>query len=98
MGYLFAGLDVSTQSCKLVVIDLNAAKIVYVATVNYDEDLPEFGTKNGVVQGMPEGVSESMWLTRDHGVGMRLSSCMFVMFMPLWFGQSKNSNTSVVSR
>ena len=62
---LFAGLDVSTQSCKLVVIDTKSEQVVFVDSVNYDTDLPEFNTKNGVIQGLPEGVSESdptMWI------------------------------------
>jgi len=62
---LFAGLDVSTQGCKLVVVDLDERNVVHVDSVNYDADLPEFGTRDGVIQGLPEGVSESdprMWL------------------------------------
>lgn len=62
---LFAGLDVSTQSCKLVIVDINANTIVFVDSVNYDSDLPQYRTKNGVIQGLAEGVSESdplMWL------------------------------------
>jgi len=62
---LFAGLDVSTQSCKIVVLDVSAEEVVYVDTVNYDEDLPQFGTKNGIAQGLEPGISESnpkMWL------------------------------------
>ena len=56
---LFAGLDVSTQSCKIVVLDVWAEEVVYVDTVNYDEDLPQFGTKNGIAQGLEPGISES---------------------------------------
>jgi len=62
---LFAGLDVSTQSCKLVILDYEARQIVFVGLVNYDTDLPAYKTKNGVIQGLAEGVSESdpkMWL------------------------------------
>ena len=62
---LFAGIDVSTQSCKLVVIDLHKAEIVFIDSVNYDHDLPEFETVDGVIQGLPEGASESdplMWI------------------------------------
>ncbi len=64
MDFLFAGLDVSTQSCKLVVIDTDANAVVFVAAVNYD-DLPQYGTRNGVKPGLPKGVSESepgMWI------------------------------------
>ena len=65
MEHLFAGLDVSTQSCKLVVIDIDDEEIVFVDSVNYDSDLPHYNTRNGVIQNQPEGVSESdpkMWL------------------------------------
>ncbi len=65
MAFLFAGLDVSTQSCKLVVIDYKSGDVVFVDSVGYDEDLPHYETKDGVIQGLPEGVSESnpkMWL------------------------------------
>ena len=65
LNRLFAGLDVSTQSCKLVVIDFDAGDIVFVGLVNYDEDLPQYGTRNGVIPDSAEGVSESdprMWL------------------------------------
>lgn len=62
---LFAGLDVSTQSCKLVVINYDSQKVEFVDSVNYDKDLPQYDTYNGVLKNMPEGVSESdpqMWL------------------------------------
>lgn len=62
---LFAGLDVSTQSCKLLVIDGAKKDVVLVETINYDRDLPQYNTLNGVTQGMGRGVSESdplMWI------------------------------------
>ena len=65
MKGLFAGLDVSTQSCKLVVIDLESRSTVFVDSVNYDEELPQYGTVEGVVQGLGEDASESdphMWI------------------------------------
>lgn len=65
MNALFAGLDVSTQSCKLVVIDIDANAVVFVDAINYDDDLPHYGTLNGVRQNVPPGVSESepgMWV------------------------------------
>jgi xylulokinase len=66
MSLLFAGLDVSTQSCKIVVIDYEKQDVVHVDLVSYDDDLPEYGTREGVIQGLDEGVSESdpkMWLS-----------------------------------
>jgi len=74
---LFAGLDVSTQSCKLVVIDRKMRDVVFVTTVNYDSDLPHFGTKNGTIQGLGTGVSESnplMWIEALHMVLERLKN------------------------
>jgi xylulokinase len=62
---LFAGLDVSTQSCKLVVIKPEHARVLRVDVVNYDRDLPHFDTQEGVVPGLGEGTSESnplMWI------------------------------------
>ncbi len=62
---LFAGLDVSTQSTKLVVIDPAAGAILFHDTLSYDSDLASYGTREGVVPGLGEGVCESdplMWL------------------------------------
>lgn len=77
MSLLFAGLDVSTQSCKLAVIDTEAEEVIYVDTLNYDEELPHYNTRNGVIQGLPEGFSESdpkMWLEAVNMVLTRLQS------------------------
>lgn len=65
MSELFVGLDVSTQGCKMVAIDQREQAVVHVDAVNYDQDLPEYGTRDGVIQGLGPGVSESdprMWL------------------------------------
>ena len=62
---LFAGLDVSTQSCKLAIIDVEAGEVVHLDRVDYDRDLPEFGTSEGTIPGLGQGVSESdprMWI------------------------------------
>ncbi len=72
---LFAGLDVSTQSCKLIVINDQSKQVVFSTQVNYDIDLPEYETSNGVIKGLPEGVSESnplMWITAVEKVIERL--------------------------
>ncbi len=90
MTDLFAGLDVSTQSCKLLIIDHQAKKIAFVDSVNYDSDMPEYKTRNGVIQGLEEGVSESdpkMWLeavnrtfasARAAGIPMERIRCISV--------------------
>ncbi len=66
---LFAGLDDSTQSCKIVVLDVKAGEVVFVDSVNYDTDLPQYKTRDGVMLGLGPGVSESdpdMWLDAVH--------------------------------
>ncbi|NNM32068.1 MAG: hypothetical protein HKO53_03335 [Gemmatimonadetes bacterium] len=62
---LFAGLDVSTQSCKLVVIDPAEGQVLHLDQVDYDRDLPHYETEAGVCGGLEAGVSESdplMWI------------------------------------
>ena len=59
MNQIFAGIDVSTQSQKLVVIDLDNDSIIYSDSINYDNDLPDYETFNGVIRNNPPGVSES---------------------------------------
>jgi len=80
MSELFAGLDVSTQGCKLVIIDQAAGDVVLIDAVNYDDDLPEFSTRDGVIQGLEEGVSESdphMWLAAVDRLFTRLRDSKF---------------------
>jgi xylulokinase len=61
---LFLGLDSSTQSLKAIVMD-QGLKVVYTASVNFDTDLPEFGTEGGVHHG-PDGLTVTsptiMWV------------------------------------
>jgi xylulokinase len=73
---LFAGLDCSTQSFKIVVIDTDKQEVSYTDLVNYDRDLPQYNTENGVIKDAPEGVSESdpmMWIDALHILFSRLS-------------------------
>jgi xylulokinase len=49
MAKLFLGLDSSTQSLSAVVIDLDARKVVYEQSLNFDASLPHYGTVNGVL-------------------------------------------------
>ena len=65
MTPLFAGFDVSTQSTKLVVIDPEDGDVVFVDRIEYDRDLPRYGTEEGAIAGLGPGVSESdprMWI------------------------------------
>jgi len=62
---LFAGLDVSTQGCKLVVIDPAGGSVRHVDQIEYDRDLPHYGTRQGAVPGLGDGDSESdprLWI------------------------------------
>ncbi|KAF8329496.1 uncharacterized protein EI90DRAFT_3155380 [Cantharellus anzutake] len=52
---LFLGLDLSTQSLKAVVTNQQDI-VVCERTVNFDEDLPQYGTVNGAISGTEEGV------------------------------------------
>jgi len=49
MSKLFLGLDSSTQSLSAVVVDLDTRKVTYEKSLNFDEALPEFKTRNGVL-------------------------------------------------
>jgi xylulokinase len=51
MGKLFLGLDCSTQSLSAIVIDHDSRQIVYTNSLNFDEALPHYGTRNGVLRG-----------------------------------------------
>ena len=65
MKNLFAGIDSSTQSTKLIIIDFDTKEVIYNDSVIYDTDLSKYNTKNGVIQNLGKGVSESnpgMWI------------------------------------
>ena len=81
MSQLFGGIDCSTQSCKLVILDLDLSKIFYTDIINYDKDLPQYNTLNGVTQGLGEGVSESdpqMWIDAIELLFTRLKKANFL--------------------
>jgi xylulokinase len=80
VSQLFGGIDCSTQSCKLVILDLDLSKILYTDIINYDKDLPQYNTLNGVTQGLGEGVSESdpqMWIDAIELLFARLKKANF---------------------
>jgi len=77
---LFAGIDVSTQGCKIVIIDPPGERIVHVDSLNYDRDLPRYRTRNGVARGLETGCSESdpqMWIDALHQLFHNLHSLEF---------------------
>lgn len=49
MARLILGLDSSTQSLSAVLIDLDTRKVVYEKSLNFDQALPQFKTRNGVL-------------------------------------------------
>jgi xylulokinase len=74
-GSLFAGIDVSTQGCKLLILDTKKEDVVYVDSINYDRDLPHYQTQNGTIKGLKEGCSESnpqMWIEAIEALFKRL--------------------------
>jgi len=76
MSQFFSGIDVSTQSQKIVVLDLENDSIIYSDSINYDEDLPQYETTNGVIRNTQPSVSESdpnMWIDGLHLLFKRLS-------------------------
>ena len=54
---LYLGLDCSTQGLTAIVIEIerDVRRIVFNRSVNFDRDLPEYGTTGGVVRGEREG-------------------------------------------
>lgn len=64
MSRLFLGLDSSTQSLSGVLIDADAGEIVTELSVSFDQDLPQYDTRNGTIPG--DGVTvhsqPELWL------------------------------------
>ncbi|MFX1339403.1 MAG: xylulokinase [Promethearchaeota archaeon] len=63
MSDYFLGLDCSTQSLTGIIID--STSIIYKATINFDEELPQYNTTNGVIVLDDEKVVHSsplMWV------------------------------------
>lgn len=63
---LYLGLDVSTQSVSAIVIEAGPSRrrIVWESSLNFDRDLPEYGTRAGVHDGPRPGEVTSpplMW-------------------------------------
>jgi xylulokinase len=61
---LFLGFDLSTQGVKAVLITEDS-QVTHEAAVNFDKELPHYGTTNGAIKGPDEGEVTSpvkMWL------------------------------------
>ena len=59
MSQFFSGINVSTQSQKIVILDLENDSIIYSDSINYDENLPQYETTNGLIRNTQPIVSES---------------------------------------
>jgi xylulokinase len=46
---LFLGIDCSTQSLTGLIVEYNKKRIIYNHSINYDFDLPQYNTQNGVL-------------------------------------------------
>ena len=82
MDDLFAGVDVSTQGQKIVIIDLEKRSVIYSDSINYDIDLPKYNTLNGVLKDTDFGVSESnpnMWIDSLHRLFERLKTSSYII-------------------
>ena len=49
MKELFLGLDCSTQSLTGIIVDFHLGKVIYHNSIIFDEELPHYQTKNGVI-------------------------------------------------
>ena len=77
MNNLFLGIDVSTQGAKAVVLDWPDKSIIYKYKIDYDNDLPQYKTINGVITDNKTGSSESdplMWIDAINLLFANLSS------------------------
>jgi len=43
------GIELSTQSCKLVVLDVTSSHVIYTGSFDYDSTFPEYGTRGGIL-------------------------------------------------
>jgi len=50
------GIELSTQSVKCVVLDLEPGEIVHIGSISYDSAFPEYGTHGGVLSSECPGV------------------------------------------
>lgn len=72
---LYLGLDASTQSLTAIVLEISDTqrRVVFQHSLNFDRDLPEYGTTAGVREGSEPGVvyaSPLMWAEAlDHVMG-----------------------------
>jgi len=76
MDQLFLGIDSSTQGCKVIVIDTTSGSVDYTDFINYDQDLPQFGTRHGIVPSEKAEIAEAppqMWIEAINLLFSRMS-------------------------
>lgn len=65
MGACYLGLDSSTQSMSAMVLDLDSGQVCCETSVNFEKDLPQYGTCSGVLPHADPRVKHSsplMWV------------------------------------
>ena len=82
MARLFLGLDSSTQSLSAVVIDPGARKVIYEKSLNFDQALPHYKTRNGVLPNRDPLVKHS-------------SPLLWVAALDLLFAQMKKDKVAL---
>ncbi|GAB4363170.1 MAG: xylulokinase [Calditrichia bacterium] len=82
MAELFLGIDSSTQGTKVICLDLSDRSITYLDYLNYDRELPQYGTRNGVIPSDQPGLSEAdprMWIDALKILFQRMKTSGFPM-------------------
>lgn len=49
MSTLYLGLDSSTQSLTAMVVEAGTGEVVFEHSIDFDDELPQYGTRNGVL-------------------------------------------------
>jgi xylulokinase len=75
---VYLGFDCSTQSLSAVIIDVSNRTVVFRESINFDSELPHFGTVHGVLPSPAPGVVHApplMWKAALHAMFARISTC-----------------------
>jgi len=78
---IYLGFDSSTQGLTAMAVDVRARQIVWQHVLTYDEALPEYGTRHGVLASADPSIAESsplMWADAlDRIIGIAAASRRF---------------------
>jgi len=77
---LYLGLDSSTQSLTAVVVDIEGDRreVVFQSSLSFDRDLPQYGTRHGVLPNQNPAISQSsplLWTEALDAMLARIASC-----------------------